>query len=79
MEIKILGTGCSKCHALETNVRRALAALDLEAEIIKVTNLAEIMEHDILMTPGLVVDGQVRVFGRVPGADEIAGWLRRDS
>lgn len=71
MTIQVLGTGCSKCKALQDNVEKAVRELGLDAEVQKVTDLKEIMSYQVLSTPGLAVDGEVKVTGRVPSADEI--------
>ena len=76
MEIKILGTGCAKCEKLEELVREAVGELGVDAEIIKITDLNEILEYDIMMTPGLVVDGEIVCSGRLPKKDEILSWLQ---
>ncbi len=76
MEIKILGTGCAKCDKLEEVVREAVGELGVDAEIIKITDLNEILEYDIMMTPGLVVDGEIICSGRLPKKDEILSWLQ---
>ncbi len=77
MEIKILGTGCAKCDKLEEMVREAVGELGVDAEIIKITDLNEILEYDIMMTPGLVVNGEIIWSGRLPKMDEILSWLQR--
>lgn len=76
MVIKVLGSGCPKCKATEKNAREALAALGVEAEIVKVTDMDEILEYDVMMTPALVIDEEVKVFGRVPSTDEIKNWIQ---
>ena len=75
MEIKILGTGCPNCKRLEKNAREALAMMAVEATVVKVTDMQEIMTYPILATPGLVIDGQVVASGRVPAASEIGTMI----
>ena len=75
MDIKILGTGCPKCHKLETETRRAMAELGLEGNLEKVTQVAEIMKYGVMITPALVVDGKVKVAGKVPSVAEIRKML----
>jgi small redox-active disulfide protein 2 len=75
MKIQILGTGCAKCKALTANAEKAVRELGLEAEIEKVTVIQDIMKFKILMTPGLVVDGQVKTAGRLPSVEEIKQML----
>lgn len=77
MLIKILGSGCANCVNLEKNTRAALAALGLEAEVTKVTDYGDIAAYGIMRTPGLVVDEQVLVSGRVPKSSEIEELLSR--
>ncbi len=76
MEIKILGTGCAKCDKLEEMVRNAVGELGLDAEVIKITDLGEILDYDIMMTPGLVVDGKTVCSGRLPKKSELRQWLK---
>ena len=75
MKIQILGTGCSKCKTLASNVEKAVKELGLEAQVEKVTGIEDILKFQILMTPGLVLDGQVKAAGRVPSTDEIKQLL----
>ncbi|GEQ23412.1 redox-active disulfide protein 2 [Clostridium butyricum] len=75
MIIKILGTGCSNCKRLEENAKKAVEELGLSATIEKVTNIKDIMKYGIMKTPGLVVDEKVKVYGRVPTAEEIKKYL----
>jgi small redox-active disulfide protein 2 len=74
-KIEVLGPGCDNCRRLEANVREAVAAAGVEAEVVKVVDYAEIAHYGILRTPGLVVDGTVVSSGRVPSASEIVQLL----
>ena len=75
MLVKILGSGCANCVNLEKNTREALATLGLEATVEKVTDFSEIAGYGIMRTPGLVVDDQVLLSGRVAKPAEIARLL----
>jgi small redox-active disulfide protein 2 len=75
VKIQILGTGCPKCKALATNAEKAVKELGINAEIEKATGLQDILKFEILMMPGLVIDGLVRTAGRVPSTDEIKQLL----
>jgi len=75
MKIQILGTGCAKCKALTENAEKAVRELGIDAEIVKVTEIKEIMQFNVLMTPGLVIDGQVKAAGRVVSPDDIKKLL----
>jgi len=73
--VEVLGPGCANCQRLEENVRVAVAMAGIEAEILKVTDYAEIAARGVLNTPGLVIDGEVKSAGRIPTAGDIAEWL----
>ena len=73
--IEVLGPGCSNCKRLEAVAREAVLMAGVEAEIRHVTDYQEIMAHGIMSTPGLVIDGKVVSYGRIPSAGDIAGWL----
>ncbi|WP_454227183.1 thioredoxin family protein [Propioniciclava flava] len=75
MHIKVLGPGCANCVNLEKNTRAALASLGMEASVEKVTDYADIAGDGIMRTPGLVVDEQVVLSGRVAKPAEIAQLL----
>ena len=74
-KIEVLGPGCNNCARLEKNTREAIEMAGIDAEITKVTDYAEIMAYGIMSTPGLVIDGKVVSYGRVPSAGDIATWL----
>jgi len=71
MKLEILGTGCPKCIKLEELTRKAVSELGLEAEITKVKDINQIMNYGVMMTPALVVDGVVKVVGKVPSLEDI--------
>jgi small redox-active disulfide protein 2 len=71
MEIKILGTGCPKCKALEKVTRDVVSEEGIEANVAKVEDIMDIMGYGVMATPALVVDEKVVIKGRVPSAKEI--------
>ena len=75
MRIEILGTGCPKCEDLARNVREAVAALGLDAEIVKVTDIVEIADRGVMMTPALLVDGDAKLVGKAASVEELKGIL----
>ena len=70
-KLQILGTGCPKCKKLAANTEAAAKDLGIEYEIEKVTDINEIMNFGVMMTPALAVDGEVKAVGKVLSADEI--------
>ena len=77
MEIKILGSGCSKCKKLEKLTREVVAKNGIHATIIKVEDLAEIMKYHVMATPAIVVNEKVEIKGRVPSSEEILQILSK--
>jgi small redox-active disulfide protein 2 len=75
MKIEILGTGCPKCKQLEANARKALKETNKKAEIVKVTDINEIINRGIMATPAIIIDGKLKAFGRVVDVEEIKKWL----
>ena len=71
MKIEILGTGCAKCDKLKKIAEQAVSATGVSAEVVKVSDLSEIMKYGVMTTPALVVDGVVKVSGKVPSLEEI--------
>lgn len=78
MKVKILGAGCPKCKTLEARVREVSQRHNIACEIEKVTDIGKIMEHGIMMTPGLVVNEKVVSVGKIPGAGDLLKWLGVD-
>jgi small redox-active disulfide protein 2 len=77
MDIKVLGPGCRNCVTLEARTREALDQLGLDAEVEKVTDPAAIVGYGVLSTPGLVVDGELLLAGKVPSVRQLTGLLAR--
>ena len=74
-KLQILGTGCAKCAALAANTEAAIQELGGAYELEKVTDLKQIMAFGVMMTPALVVDGVVKIVGKVPSPKEIKAFL----
>ena len=70
--IEVIGTGCAKCHQLEKNVLETVKELGLTAEVVKVSDIAEIMKRGVIFTPALMIDGELKVSGRVPSVKELS-------
>ncbi len=75
-KIEILGTGCGKCETLEKNAREAAAQLGIDAEIVKVSKMDDIINRGVMITPALAIDGVVRSSGKVLSAADVASLLR---
>ncbi|OQA05019.1 MAG: hypothetical protein BWY66_02785 [bacterium ADurb.Bin374] len=77
MKIQILGTGCAKCKKLAENADAAAKELNLAYELVKVTDLNEIMKFGVMMTPALAVDGKVLLTGKVPDPAALKSLLEK--
>ena len=75
MKIEVLGPGCMKCKKLQENVEAAVREMGLACDVEKITDMQKIVGYSVMTTPALVVDGQVKVAGRVPSPDEIKKLL----
>ncbi|MBN2754312.1 MAG: TM0996/MTH895 family glutaredoxin-like protein [Candidatus Goldbacteria bacterium] len=71
MQVAVLGTGCPKCIKTEEVVRKVVADNKIDAEVIKVKDISEIMKYNVMMTPAVAVDGKVVIAGKVPTEAEI--------
>jgi len=76
VEIKILGGGCAKCERLERLVREAASELGVEAAFTKVKDMDGIMAYDVMSTPALVINEEVKSSGHIPRKEEIAEWIQ---
>ncbi len=75
MKVEVLGVGCAKCHKLEEMVQEIVRKHGLDAEVVKVEDIKVFGQYGVFMTPALVVDGQVKVAGKLPKEAEIVKWL----
>jgi len=75
LSIKVLGPGCANCQNVETAAKNAVASMNVEAEITKVTDYGEIMSYNILATPGLVINEKLVAAGRIPKESEVMTWI----
>ena len=78
VSIKVLGTGCKKCLNLENKVRELVASNNIDATVEKVTDIQEMVNYGIMMTPGLIINEQVKSFGIIPKDDQIINWLKEN-
>ena len=78
MKIEVLGTGCPKCKSLEKNVRDAVGELGINADIFKVEDIIEIMNHGILSTPGLVIDNKIVSSGHILSVNQVKEIIRKN-
>ena len=76
MEIKVLGTGCATCKMLELIVKKTVAKLGLDADVEYVQDIDRILEYGLLMTPALVINGEVKVNGRLPSEEKLIQMLK---
>ena len=76
MEIQILGTGCPKCKKTAKNAEKAIELLGTDAEVVKVEKIDDIMEYNVMMTPALAIDGEVKISGKVPSPEQVVEWIK---
>ncbi len=76
MKVQILGTGCPKCERLAQMVETMTKELGTQAEVIKVSDINEIMSMGVMMTPALLIDGETKSAGRLPSPNELREWLK---
>jgi small redox-active disulfide protein 2 len=76
MKVQIYGTGCARCSALEKAAKEAIKEMGVDVEVVKVSDIGEIVAAGILAPPGFAVDGAVKSMGRVPSKDELKKWIK---
>jgi small redox-active disulfide protein 2 len=75
MKIEILGSGCSKCNKTKEVVEKVLKNTGVKAEVVKVEDIETIMKYGVMITPAVVIDGDVKIVGKVPDEKEIKKWI----
>ena len=75
MDIKVLGPGCAKCEKTEKLVREAVAEAGVAADVEKVTDIMKIAGYGVMVTPAVVVDGEIKSVGKIPSKEDIKSWL----
>ena len=78
LEIKVLGTGCARCKELERMCFDVAAENNITADIQKVTDLKDIMSYGIMQTPGLVINGEVKLSGKLPTSSTLLQWMKEN-
>ena len=76
MKIEVLGTGCAKCKATEKVVRKAVEELGIQAEVVKIEDLQDIIDRGIMMTPAVIINGDVKIVGHTPTVEEIKKLIK---
>ena len=77
LHIKVLGPGCPKCHETENVVNEAVAEAGLAVDVEKATDILRIAGYGVAITPAVVVDGEVKSVGKIPGKEDIKSWLEK--
>ncbi|AKB12673.1 MAG TPA: thioredoxin family protein [Methanosarcina thermophila] len=77
MKIEILGTGCAKCKKTKETIEKVLKQTGVEAEVIKVEDIEKIMSYGVMVTPAVVIDGDVKLAGKVPDEKDIRKWIAK--
>lgn len=75
MKIEILGTGCPKCKKTKETIEKVLKQTGVEAEVIKVEDIEKIMSYGVMVTPAVVIDGEVKLAGKVPDEKDVRKWI----
>ncbi len=76
MEIEVLGTGCTTCNTVEAIIKEAVATSGVDAKVTKVSNRMEIAKAGVMMTPAVIVNGQIKLVGKIPDIEEVVEWIK---
>lgn len=74
-KFEVFGTGCPNCKKTESNIKEVIDEMDLDAEVVKVEDMDKITERGVMLTPGVALNGEMKVTGKVPSKEEIKKWL----
>jgi len=77
MKIEVLGSGCAKCRKTEEIISEIIKKLGIKAEVIHITDISEIVERGIMMTPAVMIDGKTMIEGKIPSEAQIRAWFGR--
>ena len=77
MKIEILGTGCSKCNKTKEVIEKVLKSTGVKAEVVKIDDIETILKYGVMITPAVVIDGDVKIVGKVPDEKEIKKWVTK--
>ncbi|MDD3041888.1 MAG: thioredoxin family protein [Methanosarcinaceae archaeon] len=75
MKIEVLGSGCAKCNKTKELAEKAVKETGVDAEIVKVEDFETILNYGVMITPALVIDGDVKIAGKIPSLDDIKKWI----
>jgi len=76
MKIEVLGTGCARCNTAEEIVKQAVLEAGIEAEVVKVKDIREIAKYGVMVTPAVVIDGELKSVGKIPDLEEVLEWIK---
>jgi len=76
LKIEILGTGCARCNTTEEIVKQAVLEAGIEAAVVKVKDIREIAKYGVMVTPAVVIDGELKSVGKIPDLEEVLGWIK---
>jgi small redox-active disulfide protein 2 len=77
MKIEVLGTGCSKCKKTKEVIEKILKQAGVEAEVVKVEDFETILNYGVMVTPAVVIDGEVKLVGKIPDEKDIKKWITK--